>query len=521
MAAPAWDAPADADKFVAASDWFAKRTVITGAEARKLDDDAKKHAFWVGGGLQITQIQRVFDELKKNADSGGTLEEFKKSIRDTLRNPHHVETVYRNAIQRQYNAGRYRQMREPFTLRLRPYWLLDTVLDARRSEICKICGGTILPADHPWWLTHIPPLHHRCRSSIRCLRAREAERRGISAAPPGEDGDAQKGFGHAPDDADEPPKPDPKKTDPALLRKLKEQEPEGVKKRKPVAPPPPAPKEPELDTKRWLPEYEPTYGSDAAKSLAHGRAALELGLDLPVAAIRKNLRKVDAPGVKAMTEACEDCDAGRTLREQAGELEPLRKAAAALAGHLHTLPARQAMANASIASTSKGEAALEFFSKVTGPSTGDLPASLTATAIRRRNGSYFDAVAAKIVYTARPGALHHEIAHAIEHYAPELFGRAVAFLKARRKGHALQSLGVNGLAWKDQFFHAYTGRRYPKKRDVPGLPIDEEAEVHSTETLSTSVELLFANETFWGTLEDWIRADSEHFLFMLGQLAGK
>jgi hypothetical protein len=151
-----------------------------------------------------------------------------------------------------------------------------------------------------------------------------------------------------------------------------------------------------------------------------------------------------------------------------------------------------------------------------------VPGAVKAIPIKQMSGSYFDAKANHIVYTPRVGALHHELAHVLEHYSQlDMIKRVRAFLRTRAKGSELVDLERNGLCWKDEFYQVYTGRRYPLYRDDPDLPIDHDAPVQATEVLSTGVELLFANETFWGNLEDWVRADPEHFYFVLGQLAGK
>ena len=49
---------ADPARFDEASAWFRKRVVLTRDEAVRLGDDAGRRAFWIGGGLQLQQIQR-------------------------------------------------------------------------------------------------------------------------------------------------------------------------------------------------------------------------------------------------------------------------------------------------------------------------------------------------------------------------------------------------------------------------------------------------------------------------------
>src|SRR5690606_34072074 len=102
-----WAVTADVERFDEAVDWFLARTVITGDVARSLDDRLKVEAFWVGGGLQLSQIQRVFDKIAEAATTGESFEEWRKRVRNELTNDAHAETVFRNAIQRQYNAGRW------------------------------------------------------------------------------------------------------------------------------------------------------------------------------------------------------------------------------------------------------------------------------------------------------------------------------------------------------------------------------------------------------------------------------
>src|SRR5690606_37608435 len=64
-------------------------------------------------------------------------------------------------------------------------------------------AGIVLPADDEWWKTNVPPRHFNCRSTIRSLRKREAERirgerekEGLPNAPGGSK--AQEGFGDEP-----------------------------------------------------------------------------------------------------------------------------------------------------------------------------------------------------------------------------------------------------------------------------------------------------------------------------------
>lgn len=79
--------------------------------------------------------------------------------------------------------------------RLRPYWGLEVVLDGRTSEVCRPLAGVVLPADHPFWRNHIPPLHFGCRTALVTYTRREGERRATPTPP---DHPPQEGFGRPP-----------------------------------------------------------------------------------------------------------------------------------------------------------------------------------------------------------------------------------------------------------------------------------------------------------------------------------
>lgn len=515
MAAGAFAVTADVERYDEAADWFLKRTVIPKADALALDDRLKHEAFWVGGGLQLAQVQRVFDSIDVAIEKGESFEDWRKRVRDTLVNDAHAETVFRNATQRAYNAGRYTQMREPSVARFRPFWLFDAILDGRQTVVCEACNGVLLPHDDPWWDTHVPPLHHRCRSSIRNLRKSQADKHEQKRTPrvrdpkgaPGEDGNAKPGWGHAPDTATAW-KPDPGKTDPKLIEVIEAKAVAGTKARKPRTPKAAKPK---LDLDTWVKHYEPKYGAEAAKSVGHGRAALELGLDLPVSAVREELQQVDSDAARVLLDALKGAGDEQTLRAFGGELEPRHKTAAALAGHLRTLKKRtKPLAHAALEADAVGKRGLAFMSRLTPPKLKG-PGKKWRFVRKDGAGSYCNGPLELIQYNgARTGALEHELGHAIEHLNPELLARAVEFLKVRAKESPLVDHAPNGECWDDDFYHFYAGRKYARP----------DGTLHGTELTSTGLELLFADFTWWGNLGDWVKKDPEHFLFVLGQLAG-
>lgn len=500
-----WTVTADPDRFDEAIEWFRKRTVITADAAATLDARAKQEAFWVGGGLQLEQVQRVFDKAAKSIEEGTPFEEFRKAVRTELSDPAHVETVFRNAAQRAYNAGRFEQMTEPSVIKFRPFWLFDAVLDSRTTQVCNTRDGTLLPAEDAWWQANVPPLHHRCRSSIRNIRKTEADRRGGVKQPP--PGDPPDGWGAAPGKA---PPPQPKGKDRGLTKALEAKQ-KTTKPRKPKTPA-------EHTVDHWEAYYSKQYGA-AAKAVGWGRASLERGLDMPLPELRAHLKRLNSLGhVRAGMDRIDDLALlhGRkaTLRECGAELDDRLRVMAAMGGHLERV-GRAALKVPDLELEQRGRDALKFFSEMTHPSVIH-PTSWNFEKISGR--AYCSANRRKIAWTGTPGVLEHEWGHALEALNPTLEARAQAFLKARTAGETPKKLKAiqpwagydpSEIAKEDAFVDAYMGKIYAKA----------DGSLYATEVTSMGTELLSARRRGWGDLETLPSKDPELLYFALGQLA--
>lgn len=211
-----WQTPTE---FTGAVNWFRSRLPIGSDEL--VDDLAKaqEQAFWMAGVTRAQLAAEVKASLQDALAKGETFAAWKESVAPkllhewagTVRNPSaRMETIFINWTQQSYNNARFEQMRAPAVKRMRPFLMFDAVRDSRTSNICTVCDGTVLPADDPWWDTHRPQLHHRCRSGVRSLTERKAGRMGVTTKPPTIAADD--GFGDA-----KPWKPD-RRTMPRELR---------------------------------------------------------------------------------------------------------------------------------------------------------------------------------------------------------------------------------------------------------------------------------------------------------------
>lgn len=500
-------ASAEFEKFDEAVDWFSQRLVLTEAEAIELGKDAGRRAFWIGNGLQLAQVQRVFDEIKKAEAAGEPFEEWRKRVRGELPNDAHAETVFRNAAQRALNAGRWQQMHEPSVLKFRPYLMFDAVLDGHTSQVCIVCNKTTLPAEHPWWLTHAPPLHHRCRSGLRSLRREVAERKGITNVPPAIE--SQDGFGLAPD-AQPVWKPDPKKHDPELTKELERK---AKKEPKPPAPPKEAPKE--HDPKHWEGVYAAKYG-EAAANVGWGRAMLERGLDRSPADVKAELKRLIDLGYPQLSGGqllwLDQLEQNRPLRLQLVGNLPRQRALIALQEHTRTIKPGY-FPDFGSEEHSVGQA--RTFYKL----ALDRSVQRPDVRIEWRSGvrAYFSSTEKLVVLDPRESSatVVHELAHAIEEVDARALARSQAFLSARTRGERLQRLNQlkrdagyddSEEARPDEFIHPYIGKDYGK---------------YATEVTSMGYELLATSPSADRSYINLSERDPEMLWFLLGQLAGR
>jgi len=221
---------ADLSRFDEALRWFLQRVILTDDELDTLNAKARMQSFWLAGGDQMRLVQDVFDGITAALNTGESFHLFKKLVSAKLAsawggvNPHRVETIWINAMQRAYGGGRYRQLTKPVMKRLRPYWMYDAVMDGRTTTICKERDGKVVAQDDPWWDANYPPLHHRCRSGVRALTERQAKRKGITTAPAFDERPTD-GFGASPkNDMGATVKPDLSKFDAQLADKMRDKQ---------------------------------------------------------------------------------------------------------------------------------------------------------------------------------------------------------------------------------------------------------------------------------------------------------
>ncbi len=185
-----WDVSADPSEFDEASNYLLER--VPAVDLSELTAEELEIAFTVAGVAQLDLVADVLESVQDAVVKGTTLEVFKAAVLErlvqawagTVDDPAwRLETIFRTNLQTAYSRGRYEQATDPVVLAVRPYWMFDGIVDARETEICRKCDGTVLPADHRWWRTHYAPMHFNCRSSVITLTEKQAKAMGITSTP--------------------------------------------------------------------------------------------------------------------------------------------------------------------------------------------------------------------------------------------------------------------------------------------------------------------------------------------------
>lgn len=160
--------------------WFRRRLAIGNDQFAAMQENARRQGFWMARVHTAQRAKRIQDSLQDALAHGMSFETWRKHNRGILQRipKAHLQTTYRNWTQTAYNASRVNYLMQPAVMKRRPYWVFDAVIDMATTPVCTAYNGVVLPAGHEWFLSRVPPLHHKCRSTIRGLTNAEATKLG-------------------------------------------------------------------------------------------------------------------------------------------------------------------------------------------------------------------------------------------------------------------------------------------------------------------------------------------------------
>lgn len=166
-------ATANVERFDEAVAWFSNRFPVTEALMSALGEYAGARAWTIAAVAHLDAVLAAHTVLTNAIEAGTPLRETVAALRVALAgygfSGARLETIVITNTQTAYNAGRFQQLSDPDLVRVRPFRQFDGIGDFRQTDTCRHRDETTLPADDSWWSTNWPPLHHRCRSTVRFL----------------------------------------------------------------------------------------------------------------------------------------------------------------------------------------------------------------------------------------------------------------------------------------------------------------------------------------------------------------
>lgn len=166
--------------FLEALQYAHDRKILLPDDFYALDLKTRQMATTVSFLSSLEQIESVIQSVNKTMANGGTFKDFKDLVAESkiILPEHYLDNVFRTNIQNAYGFGRWQQQQR--NKDKRGYLMYSAINDSRvRPDHLKL-DRIVLPIDHPFWLTHYPPLAFRCRCVVRALTEKQALKYGIT-----------------------------------------------------------------------------------------------------------------------------------------------------------------------------------------------------------------------------------------------------------------------------------------------------------------------------------------------------
>lgn len=164
---------------------------------------ANARSLTVAKASRLDILADIRSEIQRTLDQGITAREFAKSLEPRLKakgwwgrqvvvdpdggaeivqlgSPRRLKTIYRTNLD--VSRAVARQQVQRATAEQRPYWMYDSMDDARTRPEHAALDNLVFRHDDPFWDTHYPPNGFNCRCRVRALTAEEVEARGLTVS---------------------------------------------------------------------------------------------------------------------------------------------------------------------------------------------------------------------------------------------------------------------------------------------------------------------------------------------------
>ncbi|RLL31750.1 phage head morphogenesis protein [Acinetobacter cumulans] len=166
--------------FLEALQYAHSKKIVLPDEFYSMDLKTRQMATTVSFLSSLEQVETVIKSLNKTLANGGTFNDFQKLIAESeiILPKHYLDNVFRTNIQSAYGHGRWQQQQR--NKDKRSYLMYSAINDSRVRPAHLALNRIVLPIDHPFWLTHYPPLGFRCRCTVIALTEAQALKYGIT-----------------------------------------------------------------------------------------------------------------------------------------------------------------------------------------------------------------------------------------------------------------------------------------------------------------------------------------------------
>ncbi|RKG37500.1 MULTISPECIES: phage minor head protein [Acinetobacter] len=166
--------------FLEALQYAHDKKIVLPDEFYSMDLKTRQMATTVSFLSSLEQVETVIKSLNKTLANGGTFKDFRELVAESeiILPKHYLDNVFRTNIQSAYSHGRWQQQQR--NKDKHQYLMYSAIDDSRVRPAHLALNRIILPIDHPFWLTHYPPLGFRCRCTVIALTEAQALKYGIT-----------------------------------------------------------------------------------------------------------------------------------------------------------------------------------------------------------------------------------------------------------------------------------------------------------------------------------------------------
>lgn len=181
-----------------ALDFFRKKDLRVAFDAAEVSPQEHAHAFTVAKATKLDIMDDIKSSLAENMEAGETFRTWSKNIKPNLQekgwwgrkdqidpltgetrnvqlgSPRRLKTIYNSNMRSARAAGQWERIER--RKESHPYLLYELGPSEQHRPEHVGWAGILLPVDHPWWQSHMPPNGYGCKCRVRAVSRREAER---------------------------------------------------------------------------------------------------------------------------------------------------------------------------------------------------------------------------------------------------------------------------------------------------------------------------------------------------------